>query len=160
MKLVKYHIVIAVLALAFSPAIICAQYLWHSHSFGTISLGNISHQGDVQEGSATIILDVNGPFEARITADNSPAAQLHNATDTLVTGYWLTFNGNGITATGGSDTSYETYDFFLKDTPANIKYVPGHDTVEVTLHVRANNTADNVADSGEYTATQTLTVTW
>jgi hypothetical protein len=168
-KLLKCHIIVTVLALAFSPAIICAQYLWHSHSTATIDIDaqtghHITAQSDVLEGSVTITLDVNGPDEAHIAADNGPAAQLHNATDHLVTGYWLTFSGNGVDKTGGSDTSYETYDNFLKNTPATIKHVQTYDTVDVTLHVRVNNTADNVADSsaksGVYTATQTLTVTW
>jgi hypothetical protein len=162
-KLIKCHIIVTALVLAFSPAIICAKYLWHSTSVAInidSQTGHITAQGDIREGSVVITLDVNGPLEANITADNSTTAQLHHGSDTLVTEYRLSFSGNGVTKTGGSDTSYETYDSFLKATPANIKYVPGHDTVDVTLYVRASNVADNVADRGLYTATQILTVTW
>jgi len=160
MKSISRHIIIAILALTCLPTVICAQYLWRSSSFGPISLTSISSQTDIREGSATIILDVNGTvMEAEITAENGPDAQLHNATDTLVTEYKLEFDGDGSSETGGSNTSYESYETFLT-TPAAITYRPGDNDVAVTLWVRASNIADNVADSGLYTATQTLTVTW
>jgi hypothetical protein len=163
MKLLKYHIIITVLALTCLPTVICAQYLWRSNSVAIdldAQAGHITKQSDIREGFATIILDVNGTvMEAQISAENGPDAQLHNTTDTLVTEYKLEFDGDGVSETGGSNTEYIPYNSFLS--PAvTIKYYPGDNEVAVTLWVKASNTADNVADSGEYSAKQTLTVTW
>jgi hypothetical protein len=177
MKLLKCYIVIVVLALAFSPAIIYAEYLWHSRDLDppNISLGSISHQGDEREGSATIILDVNDTVpEAYITAETSSVSQLTYTgvdrviKDTLVTEYWIETDGDGVNSSGATEQAvidssahiWTAYDHFLT-TPLKITYRSGDsDGAVVTLHVKASNITDNVADSGLYSATQTLTVSW
>ena len=165
MRLKNSYIVITLLALVFSPAIICAVngYQWSSHGFdpNPISLKKISHQADVSEGSAIITLDVNTTEGATITADHGPNAQLHSTrtNDTLVTEYKLSFDRNGSNGTGGSNTEYESYDTFLT-TPAVIIYYGSDNDVVVTLWVRASNTGGKLADSGSYSARQTLTVSW
>ncbi len=129
---------------------------WDSN-FGPIALADITGQNQLSEGSSTVNLSLNG--DAEISADNSTTAQLSSATDMLVTEYRLTFDGNGSSATGAPDTSYETYDQFLT-TPVSINYKNNDDDVLVTLHARASNYSNDVADAGNYTATQTLTVHW
>ena len=157
MRSINCHIIIAVLALAFSSTVICAEDIMYWGNFDPISLQSIDSQGQIRQSSATITLFTNG--NAQITANNTATAQLSYATDTLVTKYKLSFDGDGSSATGGNDTSYETYDSFLS-TPAAITYVVSDDTVQVTLYVQASNRNDEVADSGTYNATQTLTVSW
>lgn len=162
MKSINCYIIIAISALTCLSTVTFAAYQWSSHSVA-IDLdtqdGHITTQSDIREGFVTITLDVNSAEDATITAENGSDARLHNATDVLVTEYKLEFDGDGSTETGGSNTAYVQYDSFLS--PAvNITYVPGDDDVAVTLWVRASNIADNVADSGVYTATQTLTVAW
>jgi hypothetical protein len=156
-----------ILAIVITPAIISADgYYWPSN-FGPITLENISSQSDVREGSSTIELNITTTDEnAIITADNSTTAQLKDtdgaAKDTLVTEYKLTFDGDGTgTKSGAADMqNYVEYNNFLLSEGIEVKYVPGDPTIGVTLWVRASNRAHNVADSGNYTATQTLTITW
>jgi hypothetical protein len=94
-----------------------------------------------------------------ISADHSTEAQLSSAGDTLVTEYRLTFDGDGSSKTGRTDTDYKTYDIFL--TPAaDVTYVADDNDVVVTLHVKASNYANDLANAGTYTAKQTLTVHW
>ncbi len=164
MKISFKHLVIMMLAIITLPQIICAdnEYQWRSASFDTISLTSITQQSDEQTGSSMLILDISGAdTEAVITADNSTDAQLHNSTDTLVTKYKLKLDGDGSSKSGGTPTETEwfTYDTFLSG-GLNIKYVPGDADVQVTLYVRASNRPGEVADSGNYTARQTITVTW
>jgi hypothetical protein len=156
-----------ILAIVITPAIISADgYNWHSN-FGQITLENISSQSDVREGSSTVDLEITTTDEnAIITADNGSAAQLTftsgSVTDTLVTEYKLTFDGDGTgTKSGAADMqNYVEYNNFLSSEGIEVKYVPGDPTIGVTLWVRASNRAHNVAETGTYTATQTLTITW
>ena len=160
MRYISCHIIIAVLALAFLPTVICAEdYMYWDSNFDPIALLSIASQAQIREGSATVTLFTSG--DAEISADNTPSgpAELSCATDTLVTEYMLSFDGNGSSATGGTDTSYETYDSFLS-TPTAVTYIADDNDVDVTLWVQASNNADDVADSGAYNATQTLTVSW
>lgn len=163
MKFSNKHFVAVILAVIALPQMLCAlnEYQWQSGSFSQITLENISHQSDVKTGSSTLVLNISGgDTEAVITADNTAAAQLSNGTDTLVTEYKLTFDGDGTAKSGGvSMNDYVSYDAFLSG-GLGIKYVPGDYDVEVTLFVRASNRPDNVADSGNYIATQTITVAW
>ncbi len=161
----KLNSFILFVCLAFLCRIILAadEFQWREKN-QTIDLdangGHIASQDDVREGSATFILDVNGIVdEAILTADNSAAAQLHSATDTLVTEYKIDFDGDGFSHTGGTGTVYTDYASFLSP-GIQIKYVPGDKEVQVTLWIRASNQPDDVADSGIYSATQTLTVAW
>ncbi len=164
MKSAIRHFVISVLAVAILPISICAEneFLWVAETFGPIELENISSQSDLKEGSASITLILTGEVvDAVLTADNSSTAQLHNASDTLVTEYKVTFDGDGVNGTGGTSMdNYVPYNDFLSGSGLDIKYKEGDTEVEVTLHVRASNRPDDVSDSGVYTATQTLTVSW
>ena len=165
------HIVFATLALTILPTVICAlnEYQWGTVTNIDIDTqdGHITSQGDVRVGTTTITLNISGDDpEAIITADNSTAAQLTDtdggATDTLVTKYNLKFDGDGSSKSGGTsmeDDVYVDYDTFLSG-GVNIQYVNGDYDVQVTLSVKVSNRADNVSDSGVYSATQTLTVAW
>jgi len=155
---ISSYIIITVLVLAFLPTGLCAEdYMNWSSNFDPIALLSIASQAQIREGSATITLNTSG--NAQISADNTASAQLSCSTDTLVTEYRLSFDGDGSSATGGTDTSYETYDSFIS-TPVAVTYVVSDDTVQVTLYVRASNNPDEVSDSDTYNATQTLTVSW
>jgi len=129
---------------------------WNSN-FGPISLLSISSQAQSREDSSATTLYTSG--NAQITADNTATAQLSCATDTLDTQYKLAFDGDGSSATGGSNTSYESYNTFLSS-PATVTYIADDNDVQITLYVRASNYADEVSDSDTYNATQTLTVSW
>ena len=160
MRSISRHIIISVfVAGLLSAAAFAEDYMYWSSDFDPISLSSIASQAQVREGSATITLYTSG--NAEISADNTASgpAELSCATDVLVTEYKLSFDGDGSSATGGTDTSYSAYDSFLS-TPTAITYVASDDTVEVTLYVRASNSPDDVSDSGTYNATQTLTVSW
>ncbi|MBW8034902.1 MAG: hypothetical protein FVQ79_04480 [Planctomycetes bacterium] len=148
-----------ILVLVIVPVHIFAAVVNWSGNFGDIILPNITSQGQIREDSSTITLFLDG--DAEISANNtvSGPAELSSATDILVTKYMLSFDGDGASATGADDTSYETYNSFIS-TPVTILYVASDGEVDVTLYVQASNYPDNVADSGAYTATQTLTVTW
>lgn len=151
------------LAILILPQIICAvnEYQWQSASFPVINLDPISSQTDYSEGSATLTLIISGDDpDAVITADNTAAAQLSNGTDTLITEYKLTFDGDGVSDSGATDMdNYVSYDSFLSS-GLTIQYASGDNSTQVTLHVKASNRPDNVSDAGSYTATQTITVTW
>ena len=162
---ISNYFVIFILALVFLPAVIHAEdYMYWDSNFDPISLLSIASQSQIREGSATVTLFTSG--DAEISADNTAAAELDNigdgGSDVLVTEYMLAFDGNGSSATGGTNTSYETYNTFIS-TPVPITYVTDDNDVDVTLWVRASNDSTGhkeVADSGAYTATQTLTVSW
>ncbi len=160
MKPTVNHIAVVAIFLVCPPLLIGADFMyWDAANFATIAIGNITNRGDTPEASQSLVLYTN--VDADITADNTAAAQLTHATSgaTLVTEYRLTFDGDGVSATGGTPTSYQSYEQFLT-TPAAINYFTGDDNVTVTLHVRASNSAGQLADAGLYEATQTLTVSW
>ena len=162
MRSINCHIIVTALALVFLSVVVgAADYMYWSSDFEQITLANISSRTQVSEGSATVTLNTTG--DAQIYADNTTGgpAELSCATnDTLVTEYKLTFDGDGSSDTGGNATSYEAYDSFLS-TPALITYITDDNDVDVTFWVRASNRNDDeVADSGTYSATQTLTISW
>ncbi|PKL49385.1 MAG: hypothetical protein CVV39_02990 [Planctomycetes bacterium HGW-Planctomycetes-1] len=142
---------------------------WEGLAFAAIDLdsqaSSISAQADSPEGSAVYTLWTNCNVE--LSADNTATAQLTDGTDVLVTKYKISTDGAGVTETGatvaavaasGSDV-YALYNLFLA-TPLDIAHFNTDGAVEVTLEVEATNPADEVADSGAYTATQTITATW
>ena len=55
--------------------------------------------------------------------------------------------------------SYTLYSSFLSSASV-ITHVSGDGAVVVTLSARATNDSGNVADAGNYSATQTLTASW
>jgi len=150
-------LVVLILISVWTELLIGESFMYWDSNFGPIALPAITSKDQISEGISSAILSING--DAEISADNSTAAQLSSATDALATEYKLTFDGDGSSATGGSDTNYETYDGFLT-TAAPVTHVLGDDDVQVTLHVKASNYANDLSDAGTYTATQTLTVHW
>jgi hypothetical protein len=128
-------------------------------NFPALTLANITAQGTVVTTSGTATLYTNG--DVHITADTSTAAQLTRVTgtDVLVTEYRLEYDGDGDPATGGATVDYLEYDAFLV-TPSVVTHAAGDGAVVVTLRVRASNEAGEVADAGNYAATQTLTASW
>jgi hypothetical protein len=136
---------------------------WEGAAFADIDLATITAQGDTPSGSSEYTLWIN--CNVSLTADNDADAELDNTgdvppgTDTLVTEYYVDYDGDGTTATGGTDTTYATYDNFISGGSA-ITHFDGDGGVAVTLYARASNDGDNVADAGDYTCTQTLTASW
>jgi len=155
-SVIRPLVVVLILVLVWTELLIGEIMYWGSN-FGPIVLPNITSKSLPSEGSSSANLSIDGDVE--ISADNSTAAQLSSAGDTLITEYRLTFDGDGSSKTGRTDTDYETYDSFL--TPAvRVTYITDDNDVVVTLHVKASNYANDLADAGTYTATQTLTVRW
>jgi hypothetical protein len=134
---------------------------WEGAAFTDIDLATITAQGDTPSGSSEYTLWIN--CNVSLTADNDADAELDNTggggSDTLVTEYYVDYDGDGTTATGGTDTTYATYDNFISGGSA-ITHFDGDGGVAVTLYARASNEADNMADAGDYTCTQTLTASW
>ena len=157
MKLKLSSILIALILISLWTELLIGSFMDWDSSFGPIALPNIASREQISEGSSSANLSIDGDVE--ISADNSAAAQLSSASDTLVTEYKLTFDGTGSGTTGGAGTNYETYDTFLT-TAAPVTHAIGDDDVEVTLHVKASNYVNGPADAGTYTAAQTLTVHW
>jgi len=127
-------------------------------NFSNISLTAISAQADAPEGSQVQTLYTNCNLE--ISADNTTTARLSSATDALVTKYQLSYDGDGVTATGGTGVATWTdYNTFLS-TASAVTHVDTDGAVNVTLYVQASNPGGRVADAGAYSATQTLTASW
>ena len=127
-------------------------------NFETIAIAPITNQADTPSASKSLVLYTNCDLD--ITADNTAAAQLTKTTDTLVTEYKLEYDGAGVTDTGGSTVDWTEYDTFLSGAGSAVTHVTLDGAVNVTLSARASNDAGNVADAGNYTATQTLTATF
>jgi hypothetical protein len=127
-------------------------------NFGPISLGHLTTQADIKTASSSTTLFTTGDCE--ISADHTVAARLSGpAGCTLITEYKLEFDGDGSGKTGAATVDFSTYDTFLAS-PLRITHVPYDDDVVITLSVRARNNPNNLADAGDYTAAQTLTVHW
>lgn len=157
-KLTLVHIlVVLILISVWTELLVAESFMYWDSNFGPIALPGIASKNQISEGGSSANLSINGDVE--ISADNSTSAQLSSASDTLVTEYKLTFDGDGSSTTGGAGTNYETYDSFLTNA-APVTHLTGDDDVEVTLHVKASNYPNDLADAGTYTATQTLTVHW
>jgi hypothetical protein len=142
---------------------------WEGANFAALAPDNITAQASAPTASKVYTLWTN--CNVALSADQTVASQLkHGAggeADTLVTKYKISTNGDGATETGatalavtasGSD-NYVIYSDFL-ETPLAITHVNTDGAVEITLFVEATNDTDNVADSGLYSATQTITATW
>ena len=127
-------------------------------NFSDISLTAISDQADAPEGSQTQTLYTNCNLE--ISANNNTAARLSSATDSLVTKYKLSYDGDGSTTTGGTGVgTWTDYNEFLS-TASAVTHVSTDGAVNVTLYVQASNPNGEAADAGSYTAIQTLTASW
>jgi hypothetical protein len=127
-------------------------------NFAAIDLGTMTAQSDTLTGNATCTLYTNG--DVSITADNTATAELSEAGgDTLYTEYQLEYDGDGVSATGGTTVVYAVYSSFLSGGSTCTHY-DEDGAVVVTLRARATNAAGTLADAGSYSATQTLTATW
>ena len=131
---------------------------WAGNFAGISLTPSISGQADTPEGSQTQTLYTN--CDLAISANNAAAAQLTSTTDSLVTKYKLSYDGDGSTETGGTDVVIWTdYDTFLS-TASAVTHVSTDGAVNVTLYVQASNPNGEAADAGSYTAVQTLTASW
>jgi len=157
---------------------------WSEASFPAIDLADLTTQSSQVSGSASLVLYTNG--DVKITADNSDAAQLSkDANHKLVTEYKLAYDAFGANETGGSTVEWSNYDRFLSE-GSTVTHVSGDGAVEVTLSVRVSNDSGDpgnsltpnlilanpsscnatciisctVANIGQCSATQTLTVYW
>jgi hypothetical protein len=134
------------------------EVMYWSGNFSTIALASIANRTDTPSGSAQITLYTTD--NAEISADNTAAARLTKAGGAnLYTEYKLEFDGNGASATGGSTVDFTSYNLFL-NSHAAVTHISSDDAVNVTLSVRASNYTGQLADAGDYSATQTLTVIW
>jgi len=132
---------------------------WEGAAYAAINLATIDDQGDTPDGNSVYTLWLN--CNVSLTANNTTAARLDHGSsgDFLVTEYYVDYDGDGASATGGTDTTYATYDNFISGGSA-ITHIDNDGAVEIRLYARASNRADEVADAGAYTCTQTLTATW
>jgi len=157
---------------------------WSETSFPAIYLADLSAENSQVSGSSRLCLYTNG--DVKITADNSDTAQLSKDDNhKLVTEYKLEYDASRANETGGSTVEWSEYDRFLNE-GSTVTHVSGGGAVEVTLSVRVSNESRDlgssltpnltlanpsssnaaciisctVANVGECTATQTLTVCW
>lgn len=131
-----------------------------SGNFSDINLSNITSQSTVVDGNDTTTLYTNGNVDITTAGTAVLTHTDPNNSDTLITEYKLTYDGNGSTATGGSTVDWTTYSSFLNPTASTVTHYDGDGAVEVTLWARASNDSGNVADAGSYSAVQTLTAAW
>jgi len=132
--------------------------MYWSGNFSPIALANIGSRDQICQGSSQVTLYTSG--NAEISADNTDTARLTKAGGAnLYTEYKLQFDGDGVSQTGGSTVDFTSYDLFLSS-PATVTHISGDNAVQVTLYVRASNYTGQMADAGNYSATQTLTVHW
>ncbi|KPK64409.1 MAG: hypothetical protein AMK73_04655 [Planctomycetes bacterium SM23_32] len=130
---------------------------WESN-FTPITLADITSQAATVSDSESATLYTNGDVD--VTADNTTAAQLTGPdSDVLVTEYRLTYDGDGVTDTGGSTVDWTAYDSFLSSA-SSITHASGDGAVVITLNVRASNPTGEMSNAGAYSATQTLTASW
>jgi len=159
MKLTVTHIIaVFTLTLICFALLMGADFMYWDGNFSLIALPNIQTRVQVREGSSYTVLCTSG--NAEISADNTDAARLTEpGGDSLRTEYKLEFDGDGVSKTGGPTVDFTSYDSFLSS-PVSVTHVPDYNDVQVTLSVRASNYPDQLANAGDYSATQTLTVHW
>ncbi len=126
--------------------------------FSAMNLETTDDRDDQLTGSNTTTLYTKGNVD--ITAENDTDAELSEpGGDTLYTQYSLSYDGDGSSATGSSTVSYTVYSSFL-GSASTVTHVDADEAVVVTLGARATNAAGTLADSGDYSATLTLTLSW
>jgi len=131
---------------------------WSDTDFPPVELPDLTSENRQVSGSASLTLYTNG--DVTITADNSDAAQLSkDALHNLVTEYRLEYDAAGVAQTGGSIVAWSDYDSFLSEA-STVNHIPGDGAIEVILSVRAAYDRNAPPASGDYTATQTITVCW
>ena len=127
--------------------------------FSAMNLETTDDRDDQLMGSDTTTLYTKGNVD--ITAENDTDAELSEPAggDTLHTEYSLSYDGDGSSATGSSTVSYTVHSSFL-GSASTVTHVDADEAVVVTLGARATNAAGTLADSGDYSATLTLTLSW
>ena len=132
---------------------------WSSNFPPIVVLDQITSQTTVVSDDSTLTLYTNGDVD--ITADIlSGLPELTGPdSDTLVTEYALSYDGNGSDDTGGDAVLFTNYATFLSG-GSHVTHVPGDGAVNVTLSVQASNAVGTLANAGLYNATQTLTAAW
>ena len=133
---------------------------WSSNFPPIVVPEEITSQATVVTDDSTLTLYTNGDVD--ITADIiSLLPRLTGPdSDTLVTEYALSYDGNGsTTGTGGTAVPFTNFDAFLSG-GSHVTHVPGDGAVNVTLSVQASNAVGTLANAGLYNATQTLTAAW
>lgn len=157
-SMISRIIVVVIFSLICSALLMGEDFMYWESNFAPIVLDNITTQDAEITGSSMRILFLSGDVE--ISADSSTTARLNGpGGDFLRTSYQLSFDGDGVTATGASETNFEPFNQFLVP-PVQITYVPDDNDVEVMLRARAANPDGELANAGTYTATQTLTAHW
>jgi hypothetical protein len=134
-------------------------------NFPGIALAAINAYTDAPTGSQSQTIYTNCNFN--IDADQTAAAQLTAGGDTLITNYRMTEDGDAVATTGATDgqctasglDSYALYSSFL-GTVLPILHIDNDGAVVITLYAQATNPAGEMANQGNYTATQTLTAIW
>jgi hypothetical protein len=130
---------------------------WSQASFPDIDLGELTVQNKQAAGEAELTLYTNG--DVTIIADNSNRAELSFGPHALLTEYKLRYDGSGINQTGGRPTEWCSFDTFLKG-GTDIIHTLADGAVEVILSVKASIKEIHPENTGQYNATQTLTVCW
>ncbi len=139
---------------------------WEGGAFPNINLTTITAHADSPEGQSNYTLWTN--CNVTIAADTlTNDARLTDGTDTIRTEYQLSTDGDGDPATGAdaaaiaasNSDEWTIHNLFLA-TPLLITHYNTDGGVEITLYVKAVQEADEVPDSGDYTAQQTLTAAW
>ncbi|MCK5558182.1 MAG: hypothetical protein KAJ01_07385 [Candidatus Hydrogenedentes bacterium] len=126
--------------------------------FSAMNLETTDDRDDQLMGSDTTTLYTKGNVD--ITAENDTDAELSEpAGGDTHTEYSLSYDGDGSSATGSSTVSYTVYSSFL-GSASTVTHVDADEAVVVTLGARATNAAGTLADSGDYSATLTLTLSW
>ena len=138
---------------------VAGQLEW-SDNFTAISIvEELTEQNDQITGSGTTTLWTNG--NVTLTTAGAAIAQLvADPEDFLVTEYQLEYDGDGVTATGGSTVAYALHSAFITGAGSAVTHFSTDGAVVLTLTVRASHDTDNVANADDYTATQTITATW
>jgi len=176
-NLVKVVLFLAVLCLALRVALAADPGPDSATCDVTVTVNSILEWSDTSYTDIALVPPITSttqtPFGSRdftlytncnceISADNTTAAQLENegaSTDTLVTRYQLEYDGDGSSATGGTDiSSWTDYSTFLSPASA-VTHVDGDGVVVITLSAQASS-GGQVRDAGSYRATQTLTAAW
>jgi len=131
---------------------------WSDTDFPAIELADLTTENSQVSGNTSLVLYAN--VDVTITADNSDTAQLSkDALHKLLTEYRLEYDATGVAQTGGSTVVWSDHDSFLSK-GSTVNHIPCDGAVEVILSVRAACDRNAPPASGDYTATQTLTVCW
>jgi len=131
---------------------------WSDTDFAPIELPELTTENAQVSGSASLLLYTNG--DVTITANNSDTTQLSkDPLHKLVTEYKLEYDAAGAAQTGGSTVAWSGYDSFLSK-GSTVNHIHGDGAVEVILSVRASYDSKAPPASGDYNATQTVTVCW